>query len=77
MDKIKKFFGKINENKEQLKIKMQKTFTKIRNELNNREDELLSEIDKKFYKIYFKEELIKENEKYLIKLNYPLKKVKL
>ena len=36
-----------NSNKE-LKLKIQKIFTKIRNTLNDREDELLSDIDNKF-----------------------------
>ena len=40
--KIKALFDKINENKEELKLKIQKVFTKIRNALNDREDQLLS-----------------------------------
>jgi len=38
-------------------------FTNIRNAINNREDELLLELDKQFEKIYFNEEILKENEK--------------
>ena len=37
----------MNKNKEELKIKIEKLFTEIRTQLNNREDELLLEIDKK------------------------------
>ncbi len=45
---LKTLYEKINENKEELKLKIQKIFTKIRNTLNDREDELLSDIDNKF-----------------------------
>ena len=53
----------MNEKKENLKIKIQEIFTKIRNILNNREDEILLEIDKKYEYLCFKEEIIKESEK--------------
>ena len=36
-----------------MKINIQKIFTKIRNEINNKEDELLLEVDKQFNEIYF------------------------
>ena len=51
-------------------------FTNIRNELNNREDELLLEVDKKFENNYFKEELIKESEKLPNKIKIALEKGK-
>ena len=35
----------------------QKIFTKIRNELNNREDQLLLQVDEQFKNKYFSEEL--------------------
>ena len=38
-------------------------FTNIRNAINNREGELLLELDKQFEKIYFNEDILKENEK--------------
>ena len=49
-----------------MKLKVQNVFTKIRNKLNEREDELISEIDQNFETLYFKEEFIKkiENWKY-------------
>ena len=50
--KLKEIFEKTNKVKEDLKLKIQKTFTKLRNELNNREDELLSEVDEKFENIF-------------------------
>ena len=62
INNLKQFVEKINENKEELKLKIQKIFTQIRNALNNREDELLLEVDKTFDNIYFKEEIIKVGE---------------
>ena len=44
INKSKEIYEKISENKEGLKLKIQKIFTKIRNELNKREDELLLEV---------------------------------
>ena len=65
--KIKISFEKINEKKEELKMKIQKIFTTIRNVLNDREDKLLSELDDEFKKLYFNEQLIKESENFQIK----------
>ena len=42
---INETFEKISESKEDLKLIIQKEFTKLRNELNNREDELFIEVD--------------------------------
>ena len=47
---LKKILEEIDKNKEIVKEEIQKIFTKIRNELNNREDELLIEIDQIFEK---------------------------
>ena len=44
-------------------MEIQKIFTNIRNNLNNREDELLIEVDKEFYKLFGDENIIKEGEK--------------
>ena len=49
---LKKKYGKITENKEKLKSWVQKSFTKIRSILNEREDELLLNIDKNFDNIF-------------------------
>ena len=46
-------FKKIKDKKEELKLKVQNIFTKIRTDLNAREDELLSEIDKKYNDNFF------------------------
>ena len=63
INKLKNLFEKINQNKEKLKLKIQKIFTTIRNDINNREDELLSEVDKIFNKYFFDENIIKDSEK--------------
>ena len=63
LNELKKIFEKMNQSKEELKTKVSKIFTKIRSALNEREDEIILEIDKKFDKLYFKEDLIKQGEK--------------
>jgi hypothetical protein len=73
---LKNIFEKINENKEELKSKILKIFTKIRNELNNREDELLSEVDKYFDNIYFNKNIIKEGEELPNRIKNSLEKSK-
>ena len=59
---------KINENKEKLKLETQKIFTQIRNNINEKEDQILDEIDKKFENTYFNENIIKKIEKLLIEI---------
>ena len=63
INELKKLFENINENKEKLKLKIQKIFTKIRNTINDREDQILFQVDKEFDECFFKEDLIKESEK--------------
>ena len=63
IDELKIIFEKVSKNKELLKDKIQKIFSRIRNALNDREDNLLLEVDKQFGNLYFWEELIKESEK--------------
>ena len=48
MNELKKIIIKIDKIKEELKIQVSKIFTKIRSALNEREDQLLLEIDNKF-----------------------------
>ena len=76
-NELKKVFEKINEEKEELKLKIQKIFTKIRNSLNEKEDKLLLEIDEKYNNLYFKEDIIKESEKLPNKIKISLEKGKL
>ena len=63
INKLKNIFEEINMKKEEMKLQIQQIFTKIRNELNNREDYLLQKIDKKFENTFIKEENIKKYEK--------------
>ena len=77
INSIKILYDKMNEKKEELKLNVQKIFTKIRSELNNREDELLSEIDKKYDEFYYKEESMKEIEKLPKKIEISLEKGKI
>ena len=74
---IKIIFDKIEERKEQLKLKIQNIFTKIRTALNEREDELLSEVDNKFNENFGNDDIIKESEKLPNKIKISLKKGKL
>ena len=74
INKLEKSFEKINENKEELKIKIQKVFTKIKNEINNREDQLLLEVDNTFDNKYTNEEKLKEYHKLPAQIKYSLEK---
>ena len=62
INKLKNLLDTIENNKEDLKLKVQKIFTKIRNCLNEREEELLLEIDKIYDNIILNKEIIKEGE---------------
>ena len=77
INELKDIIEKINKNKEDLKLKIQKIFTNVRNTLNEREDELLSEVDIQFNKTYFNEDIIKQTEKLPNKLKLSLEKGKL
>ena len=74
---LKTIFEKIQKDKEDLKLKIQKIFTKIRNALNDREDQLLIEVDNKFEELYFNDELIKKSEKLPKKVKLSLENGKL
>jgi len=76
INELKHFMENINENKEKLKINIQEVFTKIRNELNKREDELLSEIDNHFNKLFLDDNFMKQTEKLPKKINDSLEKGK-
>ena len=67
----------MNKNKEDLKLSIQQIFTKIRSEINNREDQLLIEVEQKFENIFCKEDIIKESEKLPIKIKDSLEKGKI
>ena len=76
INELKNIFEKINENKENLKFNIQKIFTKIRDAINSREDELLQEVEKQYDIVFFKKDLIKEGEKLPSKVKISLDKGK-
>ena len=76
INELKKIIEKKNEEKEKLKLEMQNIFTKIRNALNEKEDELLIQIDKEYDKLFINDNFIKESEKYPNKVNNSLEKGK-
>ena len=73
---INKICKEINENKEKLKLEIQKIFTNIRNILNNREDELLLNVDKEYDNLTFKDNILKDIEKLPNKIKISLEKCK-
>ena len=77
INELKKIFEEINKNKEDLKLKIQTIFTKLRNALNEKEDKLLSDIDKEYDNEYFKEDIIKESEKLPNKIKKSIEKGKI
>ena len=77
LNELKILFDKINKRKEELKLEIQNTFTKIRNSLNKREDELLLEVDDIYNGLYYNEEIIRESEKLPNKIKTSLEKGKL
>jgi len=77
IDELKLMFEKINKNKEELKLYVQKIFTKLRNALNEREDELLLAIDNKFNDNFGKENIIEESIKLPNKIKKNLEKEKI
>ena len=60
INELKNLFEKITKNKDDLKLKIQTIFTEIRNEINEREDELFLEIDKLYENTYINENTMKE-----------------
>ena len=58
-------------------MKIQKIFTKVRNALNDKEDELLLKIDNEYNNLYFEENILKESEKLPNKISISIKKGKL
>ena len=74
---LKKILEESNEKKEALKVNIQKIFTKLRNTLNDREDQLLLEVDKLYNDTFFYENIIKKCQKLPNKVKSSLEKGKL
>ena len=77
MNNLKDIFQKIEKDKEDLKLNVQNIFTKIRNIINEREEQLLLDIDKIYNKNYFDEDIIKKGEKLPKQIKLSLAKGKL
>ena len=73
---LKILSDKIDEKKDELKLKIQNIFTKIRTVLNEREDELLSEVDNKYNTIFGNGDITKEIAKLPNKIKTSLEKTK-
>ena len=73
---LKNIFEKINNKKEEIKLDIQKIFTKIKSEINYREDQLLDEVDNLFDKNFIKENNVKEFEKFPNKVKFSLEQCK-
>ena len=76
LKELKNNFEKINETKEELKLYVQKLFTKIRSALNDREDELLLDIENNFKDNFCNEDMIKESNKLPNKIMNKLENIK-
>ena len=77
INELKKILDQIDKNKEDLKMEIQKSFTKLRNSINDREDQLLLEVDTKFNDIFINENIIKESEKLPNKIKLSIEKGKI
>ena len=77
LEALKKIFLTIEKDKEDLKLKIQNIFTKIRNAIKHREDALLIEIDNLYNTKYFNEDIIKKGEKLPKQIKLSLEKGKL
>ena len=64
---LKKIFEKMNKNKEDLKTRVQKIFTQLRNSLNEREDKILLDIDQKFNELLLMKISLNKVKSYQIK----------
>ena len=74
---LQTIYNSIDKRKEELKLKIQNAFTKIRSILNEREKELLLEIDNEYNDLYCNEDLIKESQKLSKEIKLSLEKAKI
>jgi hypothetical protein len=72
--KIKEAYEIISERKEKLKIKIQKLFTKIRSEINKREDQLLIKVEQVYNQYFFDKNLNKYIDKVVNQINVSINK---
>ena len=77
INKLKQELKKNKDNKDNLKLEIQKIFTKIRNQINERENILLSEIDQNLDDSSIKKDIINKLEKFPKKIESSLNQGKL
>ena len=63
INSLKQLFEEINHKKEELKLNIQKIFTKLRSAINEREEKLLIEVDNEFNKYFVNEDVINKSQK--------------
>ena len=63
LNELQKIFDDISIKKEELKLNIAKIFTKIRTTINDREDEILLQVEKIYDESFFKEDTIKISQK--------------
>ena len=73
---LKNIFEKITSKKEEIKLDIQKIFTKIRSQLNEREEQLLNDVDNIFDNNFIQENNIKDAEKLPNKVKLSMEKCK-
>ena len=73
---LKDLYEKMNENKEKIKLKVKNFFCKIKKLINDKEEQLLLNIDKQFNK-FFNEDIIKQSELLPEKIKITLDKGKI
>ena len=74
INKLKQAYKEISDKKEKLKIRIQKFFTKIRNEINKREDQLLLIVEQIYENYFFNKNFSKDIDKIENKLNLSINK---
>ena len=77
MKELKEVFRQIEKDKEELKMKIQNIFTKIRNAINEREEQLLIQVENVYNNKYFDEDIIKRGDKLPKQIKLSLEKGKL
>ena len=74
---LKEIIQKIEKDKEELKLEVEKIFTKIRNAINEREDKLLLDIDNIYNDKFINDDIINNGQKLPKRIKLSLEKGKL
>jgi hypothetical protein len=75
INELKNINENINKDKDELKMNIQKIFTKIKSRLNQKEDELLLKVDEIYDNLYITDEIVKTSEKLPNKIKLSLEKI--